>query len=66
MNLGSHLGSHISSSGHNKSKIRESMRSQSSLRYSLISHANKDKTVDFDLSEAGESFFDQSLISNVS
>jgi phage gp36-like protein len=60
------FSSHISNSQH-RSKIRESMQSQSSLRYSMLSN-NRDKTMELELSEAGESFFDQnqSMISNVS
>lgn len=62
------FNSNISSSMH-KSKMRESVNSQSSLRYSTVTNTLvKDKTVDMELSEVGESFFqgNQSVISNVS
>jgi hypothetical protein len=49
-------------------KMRESMQSHCSLRYSILSNPNKDKTIELDLSEVGESFLDQnqSILSNVS
>ena len=62
------IASNISSS-QNKSKIKESMQSNSSLRYSILSNAhNRDRTIELELSEAGESFYDhnQSMISNMS
>lgn len=42
------FSSHISTSQH-RSKVRESMQSQSSLRYSMMSN-NRDKTMELDLS----------------
>lgn len=39
------FSSHISQSHHNRSKVRESLQSQSSLRYSMLSNANRDKTM---------------------
>ena len=62
------FSSHISNSQH-KSKVRSSMNSMSSLRYSMLSNMpNKDKTIELDLSEAGESFYEHnnSILSNVS
>lgn len=51
------IPSNISTS-QNKSKIKESLQSNSSLRYSMLSNThNRDRTIDFDLSEAGESFY---------
>ncbi len=55
-----------------KSRYKESMKSQSSLRYSAVSHharntSNNDKTIEIDLSEGGSSFFDNSqMVENVS
>jgi hypothetical protein len=62
------LSSHITNSQH-RPRIRESVTSQNSLRYSMLSNNNlPNKTIDMDLSEAGESFFEvnNSMISNVS
>lgn len=45
------------------------MQSHGSLRYSMLSNnPNKEKTIELDLSEVGQSFFDnnQSILSNVS
>lgn len=51
-------------------KMRESMQSHCSLRYSILSNIPnaKDKTIELDLSEVGESMVDQnqSILSNVS
>ena len=55
------------SSSQNKSKIKDSLQSNSSLKYSMVSN-NPNRTIELDLSEAGESFYEQnqSMISNVS
>ena len=60
------FNSNISTS-QNKSKIKDSLQSNSSLKYSIVSQ-NPNKTIDLELSEMGESFIEhnQSIISNVS
>jgi hypothetical protein len=45
------FSSHISSS-QNKSKIKDSLQSNSSLKYSMLSN-NPNRTIDLELSEAG-------------
>jgi hypothetical protein len=52
------ISSHITTSNQ-RSKIKDSQQSQSSLRYSILSNnvVNKDRTMELELSEAGESFF---------
>ena len=64
--LNVNFNSNISSS-HHKSKIKDSLQSNSSLKYSMLSN-NPNRTIDLELSEAGESFYEhnQSIISNVS
>lgn len=44
------------SSSQNKSKIKDSLQSNSSLKYSMVSN-NPNRTIELDLSEAGESFY---------